>query len=43
MRHAIIVISDGEDNQSEVSRAQAIEMAERADVTFLPFDPTTAA
>ncbi len=32
VRHAIIVISDGEDNQSEVSRAQAIEMAQRADV-----------
>jgi Ca-activated chloride channel family protein len=32
VRHALIVISDGEDNQSEVSRAQAIEMAQRADV-----------
>ncbi len=32
VRHAIIVISDGEDNQSEVSRAQAIEMAQRAEV-----------
>jgi VWFA-related protein len=32
VRHAIIVISDGEDNQSEVSRTQAIEMAQRADV-----------
>ncbi|MGH9511613.1 MAG: VWA domain-containing protein [Terriglobales bacterium] len=31
-RRAIIVVSDGEDNQSEVSEAQAIEMAERADV-----------
>ncbi len=32
VRRAIIVISDGEDNQSEVSRAQAIEMAQRSDV-----------
>jgi len=32
VRKAIIVVSDGEDNQSEYSRAQAIEMAQRADV-----------
>jgi Ca-activated chloride channel homolog len=32
VRRAIIVVSDGEDNQSEVSRAQAIEMAQRAEV-----------
>lgn len=32
VRKAIIVVSDGEDNQSEVSRAQAIEMAQRAEV-----------
>jgi len=32
VRRAIIVVSDGEDNQSEVSEAQAIEMAERAEV-----------
>ena len=32
VRKAIIVVSDGEDNQSEVSKAQAIEMAQRADV-----------
>jgi Ca-activated chloride channel family protein len=31
-RRAIIIVSDGEDNQSEVSRAQAIEMAQRAEV-----------
>ena len=31
-RRAIIVVSDGEDNQSEVSEAQAIEMAQRAEV-----------
>jgi Ca-activated chloride channel homolog len=32
VRKAIIIVSDGEDNQSEVSRAQAIEMAERSEV-----------
>jgi len=32
VRKAIIVVSDGEDNQSEVTRQQAIEMAERAEV-----------
>jgi Ca-activated chloride channel homolog len=31
VRKAIIIISDGEDNQSEYSKAQAIEMAQRAD------------
>jgi VWFA-related protein len=31
-RKAIIVVSDGEDNQSDVTRAQAIEMAQRAEV-----------
>lgn len=32
VRKAIVVVSDGEDNQSELSRAQAIEMAQRAEV-----------
>ena len=32
MRKAIILLSDGEDNQSHVSREEAIEMAQRADV-----------
>jgi len=32
LRRAIIVVSDGEDNQSEVTAMQAIEMAERAEV-----------
>lgn len=32
VRRALIVVSDGEDNQSEHTRAQAIEMAERAQV-----------
>jgi VWFA-related protein len=32
VRKAIIILSDGEDNQSEVSREKAIEMAQRAEV-----------
>ena len=32
VRKAIVVVSDGEDNQSEVTKAQAIEMAQRAEV-----------
>jgi len=32
LRKAIVIVSDGEDNQSEVSKAQAIEMAQRAEV-----------
>ena len=32
LRKAIIILSDGEDNQSGVTREQAIEMAERAEV-----------
>ena len=32
VRKAIVVVSDGEDNQSDVTRAQAIEMAQRAEV-----------
>ena len=31
VRRALIVLSDGEDNQSHVSREEAIEMAQRAD------------
>jgi len=32
VRKAIIIVSDGEDNQSDMTRAQAIEMAQRAEV-----------
>jgi Ca-activated chloride channel family protein len=32
VRKALIIVSDGEDNQSDVSRAQAIEMAQRSEV-----------
>ena len=32
VRRALVVLSDGEDNQSEFSLAQAIEMAQRAEV-----------
>jgi VWFA-related protein len=31
-RKAIVIVSDGEDNQSEITRAQAIEMAQRSEV-----------
>src|SRR5512146_1797113 len=34
VRRVIILISDGEDNQSRVTRAQAIEAAKRAEVTI---------
>jgi Ca-activated chloride channel family protein len=32
VRKAIVILSDGEDNQSEITKAQAIEMAQRAEV-----------
>src|ERR1700690_126423 len=32
IRKAIVILSDGEDNQSEYTRTQAIEMAQRAEV-----------
>jgi Ca-activated chloride channel family protein len=32
VRRAIVVVSDGEDNQSDASKQQAIEMAQRAEV-----------
>ncbi len=32
VRHALIVLSDGDDNQSDISREAAIEMAQRAEV-----------
>jgi VWFA-related protein len=32
VRKAIVILSDGEDNQSEVSREKAVEMAQRAEV-----------
>ena len=33
-RRAIVVLTDGEDNDSRVSRAQALEMAQKADVVI---------
>ena len=33
-RRAIIIVSDGDDNQSKVSRDQALEMAQKADVVM---------
>jgi len=32
VRKAIVIVSDGEDNQSEITKAQAIEMAQRSEV-----------
>jgi VWFA-related protein len=32
LRKAIVIVSDGEDNQSDVTKAQAIEMAQRSEV-----------
>ena len=32
VRKAIVILSDGDDNQSDVTRAQAIEMAQRSEV-----------
>lgn len=34
VRKALLVVSDGDDNLSEISRRQAIEMAQRAEVTI---------
>src|SRR5581483_10962270 len=33
-RRALIIVSDGDDNQSQVSRDQALEMAQKADVVI---------
>ncbi|HXM40745.1 MAG TPA: VWA domain-containing protein [Bryobacteraceae bacterium] len=33
-RRAIVIVSDGDDNQSQVSRDQALEMAQKADVVI---------
>jgi VWFA-related protein len=40
---ALIVLSDGDDNQSRMSRDQALEMAHKADVVFTRFRRTTPA
>ncbi len=41
-RRAIIILSDGEDNQSRVSREEAIEMAERAEVIIYAISTNTS-
>jgi VWFA-related protein len=41
-RRAIILLSDGEDNQSRVSREEAIEMAQRAEVIVYPISTNTS-
>ena len=33
-RRAMVILSDGEDNQSRYTRDQALEMAQKADVTI---------
>ena len=42
VRRAIIIVSDGEDNQSEVSRGQAIEMAQRSEVIIYAISTDTS-
>jgi Ca-activated chloride channel homolog len=41
-RRAIILLSDGEDNQSRVSREEAIEMAQRAEVIIYTISTNTS-
>ena len=42
VRRVIILISDGEDNQSRVTRAEAIEAAKRAEVTIYAISTNTS-
>lgn len=42
VRRAIVLISDGEDNQSRVSREDAIEMAQRAEVVVYAISTNTS-
>jgi VWFA-related protein len=41
-RRAIILLSDGEDNQSRVTREEAVEMAQRADVIIYAISTNTS-
>jgi VWFA-related protein len=41
-RRAIILLSDGEDNQSRVSREEAVEMAQRAEVILYTISTNTS-
>src|SRR5205814_5119950 len=41
-RRAIILVSDGEDNQSRVSRDEAVEMAQRAEVIIYSISTNTS-
>jgi VWFA-related protein len=41
-RRAIILLSDGEDNQSRVSREEAVEMAQRAEVVIYTISTNTS-
>ena len=42
IRRVVILISDGEDNQSRVTRAEAIEAAKRAEVTIYAISTNTS-
>ncbi|MFB3813124.1 MAG: VWA domain-containing protein [Terriglobales bacterium] len=42
VRRAIILVSDGEDNQSRVTREEAIEMAQRAEVIIYAISTNTS-
>ena len=42
-RRAMVILSDGEDNQSRYTRDQALEMAQKADVPFTPSPRTSRA
>ncbi|HTC91836.1 MAG TPA: VWA domain-containing protein [Terriglobales bacterium] len=42
LRRAIILVSDGEDNQSRVSRDEAVEMAQRANVIVYSISTNTS-
>ena len=39
----MIIVSDGDDNQSRVTRDQALEMAQKADVVIYASPPTSRA
>jgi VWFA-related protein len=42
VRRAIILVSDGEDNQSRVTREEAVDMAQRADVIIYSISTNTS-
>jgi Ca-activated chloride channel family protein len=38
--HAIVIVSDGDDNQSQYTRDQALEMAQKADMVIYAISTT---